>query len=108
MIKYFLNKIHNPVMYELSESEVKEAELLAATKYKSWEWNFAYGPEYSFRNSFKLDGETYSCFFFVKDGIIRECSIKVGSRKVSASEKLIGCRHMKQDLLTVRKDQDNG
>jgi lipoate-protein ligase A len=96
------------VPYKLSESEIKEAELLATSKYKTWEWNFAYGPEYSFKNSFKIDGKIHFCSFFIKDGIIGECSIRGSDQLVSASKKLIGCRHMVPDIRKVLKEEKIG
>ena len=37
--------------------DTEEAISLAETKYRSWEWNFAYGPEYLFKNAFLFEDE---------------------------------------------------
>jgi lipoate---protein ligase len=108
MMNFFLNSISGSVIYKLSQSEKHEAELLAASKYKTWEWNFAYGPEYSFNNSFERNGKIHTCFLFVKDGIITKCTIDGSSQLISASEKLTGCRHMVPDMLKVLREEKTG
>ena len=105
MMKFFLNKMPYMVTYKLSESEIKEAELLAISKYKTWEWNFAYGPEYSYKNSFKINGKIHHCRLFVKDGIIGECSIRGSDQLILVSKKLIGCKHMVPDIRKVLEEE---
>jgi lipoate---protein ligase len=106
MMNYILNYFPDTETYNLSSSETKEAEILANTKYKTWEWNWAYGPEYTFNNIFSLNGNQTSCQLFVKDGIIIGCSVEQDSKKSPISEKLIGCRHMVGDLLKILLDDD--
>ena len=90
----------------LFPSETEEAESLAATKYKTWEWNWAYGPEYTFNNSFQINWKHHTCRLFVKDGIIRECNIEGSDQLISTAKKLIGCRHMVPDILKVFKEEN--
>jgi lipoate---protein ligase len=92
--------------YELSASDIEEAQSLAQSKYATWEWNFAYGPEYHFNNSFLFEGKECSCSLFVKDGIIRECSFLGNDRILNISDKLIGCRHMPEDLRKVFESEN--
>jgi len=92
--------------YELSTSDIEEAQSLAQSKYATWEWNFAYGPEYHFTNSFLFEDKECSCSLFVKDGIIRECSFRGNDRILIISDKLIGCRHMPDDLMKVFKSEN--
>jgi lipoate---protein ligase len=106
MVNYFLHHLSDMVIYKLSPSETKEAELLAATKYKSWEWNYAYGPEYSFNNNFQINGKNHSCNLFIKDGIIWKCTIEGSDQLMTAAKKLIGCRHMVPDILKVFKEEN--
>ncbi|MEI8225591.1 MAG: lipoate--protein ligase [Bacteroidota bacterium] len=106
MMNYFLKNLSNAVIYKLSSSETDEAESLAATKYKTWEWNYAYGPEYTFNNSFQYNGKNHSCHLFVKDGIIRECSIEGSNQLTSAAKRLIGCRHMVSDILEIFEEEN--
>ena len=52
MVNYFLKNLSDIVPYNLTLSEKKEAESIADSKYKTWEWNWAYGPEYNFQKQF--------------------------------------------------------
>jgi len=106
MMDYFLKRIPQAVSYELSSEEIKEAEVLAETKYKTWEWNWAYGPEYNFQNSFQINGNKHSCNLFIKDGIIRNCSIEGSDEMMIVANKLIGCRHMVPDILRVFNEEN--
>lgn len=105
MMDYFLHNLTGAKVYNLSALETAEAELLAITKYNTWEWNWAYGPEYTFKNNFYLNGADFSCALYVKDGIIKKCSIEHNGQMISVSEKLVGCRHMVYDMLKVIWDE---
>ena len=106
MMNYFLKHLADAGIYNLSSSETEEVELLANTKYKTWEWNWAYGPEYTYNNRFSLDGNQAACRLSVKDGLIVRCFIETNFRKSPISEKLIGCRHMVDDLLKILMEED--
>lgn len=106
MVSYFLKNYPDIVPYELKPSETEKAESLAHSKYRSWEWNWAYGPEYSFRNSFELSGEYHTCSLTVQDGIIRECNITGSNQMSNISKKLPGIRHMVNDLSEVLKKEN--
>jgi len=101
MTNYFLRYFPDITIHELSENEKEEAEILAVKKYKTWEWNYAYGPEYHFDNRFKIEGKDHSCHLFVKAGIITECEIEGSEKMATAGKKLIGCRHMFDDMFEV-------
>lgn len=98
MINYFLKNYSDHVQYELSPEETEQAQSLADSKYRSWEWNWAYGPEYQFNNSFEIDGIPHSCRLLIKDGIIMECEIRGSEKLRSISGKLQGRRHMAEDI----------
>ena len=79
---------------------------LAESKYRTWEWNYAYGPDYHFNRRISLNGEYYFCRFSVKDGIIIECRIE-GSGEISASaKKMVGCRHMPEDIKNIFRKEN--
>ena len=106
MMNYFLNNIPVIMPYELSPSEIFKAESLSNSKYKTWEWNWAYGPEYSFQNEFKIAETPHYCSLFIKDGIIQKCNISGSDQMRGTSEKLLGCRHMVNDLSEVFKSEN--
>ena len=82
----------------LPEEIKNNAAALAVSKYKTWEWNWGYGPEYTFENHFILDNESQHCRLFVKDGLIVESSFEGSKNLKGISSKLIGCRHMAEDI----------
>ena len=93
-------------IYELSDSDKEEAELLAATKYKTWEWNWAYGPEYNLTKMFQVNDEKYLCNIDIKDGVIVKCSIEGSGPLAHAAKKLVGCRHMTNDIMKVLNEDE--
>jgi lipoate-protein ligase A len=106
MKDFLMMSIPDMERYELTHKEHNEAESLAESKYKSWEWNWAYGPEYHFSNQFILKEKEVSCRLFVKDGIIRECELSGQTPLVTTGKKLNGCRHMVEDMLDIfRKEK---
>jgi len=106
MMNYFMHNFPETETYELSQVDRKEAESLAVTKYKTWEWNWAYGPEYQFINKFESGGQQIICRLYVKDGTIRECLLEGSSLLAAAAKKLVGCRHMVPDMLKVFESEN--
>jgi lipoate-protein ligase A len=106
MVNYFLKNFSDLVPYKPSQEELLQAEYLSSSKYKTWEWNWAYGPEYIFQNKFEISETPHSCSLFIKDGIIRKCSISGSDQMKSTSEKIPGCRHMVNDLSEFFKSEN--
>jgi lipoate-protein ligase A len=106
MVNYFQMNYPETVTYQLKPSETDKAESLAHSKYRSWEWNWAYGPEYSFRNAFEVSGEKHTCSMNVQEGIIRECNIAGSKQMSNFSKKLSGCRHMVEDISEAFRKED--
>jgi lipoate-protein ligase A len=101
MLSYILENAEGSVVSQLTSSATDEAAKLVSEKYNSWEWNYAYGPAYTFRNNFHSGGKDHDCFLNVRDGIIQKCSIDGSDRMKLVAEKLPGCRHMVNDLRKV-------
>lgn len=106
MLNYFLKNVTDTDIYELSESEREEAASLAYKKYMTWEWNYAYGPDYTFKNSFQFNGKNHTCTLFVNGGIIRKCSIEGCAQMISAAKKVVGCRHLVHDMIKIFKEEN--
>jgi lipoate---protein ligase len=104
MLSYFLSTIQGARPYVLSAKDMDEAATLASSKYMTWEWNYAYGPEYSFKKSFLFDNTKCQFTIFVKEGLIRECEIHGSGILEAMAEKLAGCRHMPDDILKIFND----
>lgn len=97
---YFINRPGNNGI-ELTGAEISEAESLAASKFRTWEWSYAYGPEYQFNNRFNINGKPHSCRLFVKNGIIAECVVEGSAEMHKTGQRLTGCRHMPENLLDI-------
>jgi len=106
MMNYFLRTIPGAENYKLCTEDIKATDILVENKYNTWEWNWAYGPEYTFKNSFQFNGSQVSCKLYIKDGIIINCTIEGSIEMLSFSDKLIGCRHMVADLTRVFKEEN--
>lgn len=104
MLKWMIKNLPGAEIYSPEKEEISSAESIALTKYKTWEWNYAYGPEYRFRNSFRLNSEYISCRLFVKDGIIWECRIEGSDQLALACKNLIGIRHMPDSILKTLRE----
>jgi lipoate---protein ligase len=106
MLQWFIDNYQGSEILDFSDFEIDKIKALADSKYRTWEWNFAYGPEYRFENRFVYNGIESVCRLFVKDGIIHECDLK-GSEGLSAALKqLIGCRHMPEDVRKVLSNEN--
>ena len=101
MMNWFLENTPGASAAELTGEQLTAAAMLARSKYATWEWNYGYGPEYHFENSFGYQGKTSECSMYVNDGIIWECSVNGPPGLASAAKKLIGCRHMVEDIWKV-------
>lgn len=106
MMDYFMKYFHTTDIYEIPAHLTRDAMSLADSKYRSWEWNWAYGPEYVFVKEFGFSGKQIFCRLSVKDGIIHDCLIEGSSKLSSTSGKLIGARHMVDDLREVFRKED--
>jgi lipoate---protein ligase len=106
MLNWFLKNHPGITTLDLTDKETLDINMLADTKYRTWEWNYAYGPEYHFNNSFKYYGAETFCSLHVKDGIIWEIEIKGYGELERACKKLIGCRHMVKDLQEVLEKEN--
>jgi lipoate-protein ligase A len=106
MVHHFSLNMPDLIVSALSQNDTADAQSLAGTWYRSWEWNFAYGPEYVFKNTFQFNNKPHSCILDIRGGVVIKCSID-GSREMSSvSDKLTGHRHMVSDLLNVFREEN--
>lgn len=101
MMKYFLVNIPGAKPYELSEEDRTEVQYSAINKYMTWDWNYGYGPEYHFTNTFEYRGSMVTCRLFVREGIIHDCILEGSPILNGLHDKLKGIRHMPQDISRV-------
>jgi lipoate---protein ligase len=106
MLEYIQNYFNDVQPYELSDSEKEAIHSIAKIKYMSWDWNFGYGPPYTFTAEFVASGLNYRCRFLVRDGIIWESDIEGSNEIAAAGKKLIGSRHMYCDILKIFRSEN--
>jgi lipoate-protein ligase A len=106
MAGYFSGSIPGLNPYELTADEINRIERISGSRYKTWEWNWGYGPPYTFTASFDISGRGHRCRFLVKDGIIWESDISGSVELEAVGKSLIGCRHMHKDILKIFRDQN--
>ncbi|MCJ7449818.1 MAG: lipoate--protein ligase [Bacteroidales bacterium] len=99
LLNFFLKYQEGNTVVTLTTDEISEVKSIAESKYRTWEWNYAYGPEYHFTNNFLVHGKNHFCRLFVRDGIIWDCEIEGSDEMAVAGNKLMGCRHMPADIL---------
>jgi lipoate-protein ligase A len=101
MIRYFSENMPDLEFSGILQRDADEASLLADTRYRTWAWNFAYGPDYVFRNDFRFENSLNTVTLHVTNGIVMKCSAEGNKRFISIAEKFTGCRHMVPDFLNV-------
>jgi lipoate-protein ligase A len=105
MMHYISVNMADIVVSYPSPQDSADALSLAETRYRSWEWNFAYGPEYVFKKTFLVKKKLHSCILEVREGIVAKCTIDGSPDMISVSDKLTGCRHMVSDFLNAFKEE---
>jgi lipoate-protein ligase A len=106
MLEYFRLNMADVRPFSLTDEETSAIQYLAETKYKTWEWNWGYGPPYTFSNRLEVNKKPHQCRLLVKDGIIWGCDIEGSVEMAAAGKKLIGCRHMYPDLLRTFRSEN--
>jgi lipoate-protein ligase A len=101
MLDFFLSQGTGNSMTHLTPEEISAIGSLAESKFRTWEWNYAYGPGYQLNNKFKFDGNEHQYYLLVKDGIICDCRIDGSDKMASFAKKLIGYRHMPCEIEEV-------
>lgn len=87
---------------ELTKNQAEAAELLAESKYRTWDWNFGQSPTYECRRSGRFGGGSVQLCFSVEKGMIAALRIFgdfFGLQDIAELEqKLIGTAHQPEIL----------
>ncbi len=70
LFNFILKKYNNAVEYQLTTQELKSIKQLATEKYRTWEWNFGYSPNYLFKKELEINNNKVSISLFIKKGLI--------------------------------------
>lgn len=77
LILEFILGRDNPVpLYSFSELEWNEIQVLAETKYRSWDWNFGESPPFVLERQAVIGSETVKVLLEVEKGRIVSCDLK--------------------------------
>lgn len=101
LVEYILQKEPHSEIYNFTPAEIIEINILAESKYKSWDWNYAYGPQYLFSNCFPINEVLHNCIINVKEGIITYCRIDGSEPMKEIAAKFVGKKHMADELKAV-------
>ncbi|MDD4731852.1 MAG: lipoate--protein ligase [Desulfovibrio sp.] len=86
----------------LAQEEIRAVETLAEEKYRTWEWNFGYSPQYGLIRKNRTPGGLLEVHLDVNRGEIAAVRLfgdYFGSRDVGELEALLrGCRHEREAL----------
>lgn len=82
IFNYLLSYFTNSKEYIINTEDDSIIQSLITNKYDTWNWNYAYGPDYLFKKRIKLeDGTRCSNEAQIKKGIIINCNIKTSNKK---------------------------
>lgn len=79
--------------YIITDTDREEILKLTKEKYSTDEWNYTYGPDYSFSNDFEFEGKNISLDLSVKKGLISSISLNGDSELSKLSSSLKGTPH---------------
>lgn len=106
MLEYFLACQPGSFRSSLSDNEARQINDLAESRYKTWDWTYAYGPSYRLRKGFKHRGKEVLCDLAVQDGIITRCLLTGHADLEKAGSLLGGCRHMAGDVREILEKEN--
>lgn len=106
MFEYLASNMDGMQRFTFTSEEITSIKALSESKYQTWEWNYGYGPPYTLTLNIQVSGEACLCRMLVKDGIIWSCDIEGSNELTAAAKKLIGVRHMYNDVLKVFRDEN--
>ncbi|KAF5077735.1 Lipoate-protein ligase LplJ [anaerobic digester metagenome] len=78
--------------YTLSKTELAQIHEIEKNKYKSWEWNFGFSSNFTYKKKNCFNGVDFDLELVVKKGVIKECKLKNGSSLIEEIESLL-CGH---------------
>lgn len=95
---YLLKEFPTDGYYQLTNEDKVQVEKLVADKYKTFDWNYGYGPDYSFECQFEIDSESIELKIEVSKGVIVDVEILKKSTFDGALKELTGIRHFWQAM----------
>ncbi|MEA1886234.1 MAG: lipoate--protein ligase [Bacteroidota bacterium] len=94
----------NSESYVLTENDIENIKKIREEKFRTWEWNYAWGPDYIFSKNFSIGGYQVDLRMEVSKGIIRECKFSGPSSWKKVEYLLRDERHNYDDIARVFTD----
>ena len=106
MFQMFLLNYHSiSEVKELSKIDIQQINKMAGEKYKTWQWNFGYSPEYLFRNKIKGIGVEMK----VKNGKIIDVGFEGDfEKREKLASLLTGLPYKKEDINRIMDSLNMG
>jgi lipoate---protein ligase len=98
LLRFIMQTMPATELYTPSESELSEISEISKKKYRTWEWNYAYGPAYRFINRFKFRDINHCCDLNVREGVISASRITGSALLESPGKQLTGIKHYLPDV----------
>ena len=87
--------------HKFKEVELEAIKQLIEDKYQTNDWNFAYGPDYSFENTFEYNNELVCLNLQVRKGIIKSIEIESDKGLKIVGPGLIGQKHLFNEVKNI-------
>ncbi len=90
--------------YIFNNADIENITKIKQEKFTSWEWNFAWGPDYTFSKKFNIEEDHSELIMKVSKGIINECKFVGPAHWKKVETILPGIRHNYDDIARVMRD----
>ncbi len=104
LLDYISLNNSDTVSYIFSSDDIENITKIKNEKFTSWEWNFAYGPDYTFSKKFNIEGDHSELRMKVSKGVINECKFMGPAHWKVVETILPGVRHNYDDIARVMRD----
>lgn len=88
IISTILQQESNVEFYQLTSEDEFEINKLVEEKYATWEWNFAYSPQYKFDRNFATENGVLNIGLSIEKGLIREVKLSLNNNSFKTSDAL--------------------
>ena len=103
ILNHMLQATENAQLYDLTQGDIQEINMLRDSKFSKWEWNCGDSPRYQFNRSVAFSSGRFDLHMNVEKGLIKELKIEgdfISEKDIVALEQmLLGCIH---DPETIR------
>jgi lipoate-protein ligase A len=105
------NQLPRITEFKLSATDKNAIELLVTEKYNTWDWNYAYSPQYEFQKKQNINGKELAVSFRVNKGIIENAYIAIEQEEnVELKHLFEGLPHqypkLKEALTRINKNKE--